>query len=479
MPTTNQSASGGTGRSPLRQPTRRAVLMGALGAGAALATSACSSGGSGGNGGGVTITWFVGLGTGADPGQPEKQQRVVDAFNASQNEITLKLNVVSAASAQDTLATQISGGNAPDIVGPVGIGGAQLFDGQWLDLAPLVKSEGFDTSVYSTAQMDAMKDRTGAQVALPFGVYPSFIWYNKDLFDEAKLPYPPQKFGAKYNGGTWDMAALRELAKKLTVDANGNDATSSAFDPKKIVQWGFDPQYNEGTPQNHGTFFGAGSYVAKDNKTAQIPPAWLAEWKWYYDMIWTDHSAPTYQQLQSDTLNKGNAFATGKVAMAFTHTWYLASLTDSSGTPQTFWDIAANPSYNGEITDKQNSDSFRLTKAGKHPEAAFKVLAYLLTTGAGDLLKIYNAMPANKKLQADYIKSLDKTWTQGVDWQVALDALEHPDVPSAEGWMPNYNKSVDLTNKFGNRWVTTPGLDIDAEAAKLRTQLQALFDTAG
>jgi hypothetical protein len=44
--------------------------------------------------------------------------------------------------------------------------------------------------------------------------------------------------------------------------------------------------------------------------------------------------------------------------------------------------------------------------------------------------------------------------------------------------MPNYNKSVDLTNRFGNRMITTRGLDIDAEAAKLRTQLQALFDSA-
>jgi multiple sugar transport system substrate-binding protein len=444
----------------------------------ALASTACSSSGGSSSGNRTTVTWFVGLGTGADPGQPAQEQKVVDAFNASQNKITLKLNVVTPSAAGNTLATQLAGNNAPDIVGPVGIGGAQAFDGQWLDLAPLVKSEKFDTSIYSKAQMDAVKDRTGAQTALPFGVYPSFIYYNKDLFDEAKLPYPPQKFGAKYEGRTWDMNALRELAKKLTVDVNGNDATSPKFDPSKVVQWGFDPQYQEGTPQNHGTFFGAGSYVAKDNKTAQIPKPWLAEWKWYYDMIWKDHSAPNGKQLQSDTLNKGNAFATGKVAMAFTHTWYLSNLKDSSGKPETFWNIAANPSWNGQITDKMSSDTFRITKASKHPKEAFTALTYLLTTGAPDLVKTYNAMPANQKLQAGYIKSLDAAWPQGVDWQVALDALKYPDIPSAEGWMPNFNRSVDLTGKFGNKMLNTPGLDIDAEAAKLRTQLQALFNSA-
>lgn len=473
------AAAGRTGRTPTKRRSRRALALGALGMAVALAATACSGSGGSSTGKRVTVTWFVGVGTGSDPGQPEQQQKVVDAFNASQNEITLKMNVVPNAAAGNTLATQLAGDNAPDIVGPAGIGGAQAFDGQWLDLAPLVKSEKFDTSIFSKAQMDAVKDRTGKQTALPFGVYPSSIYYNKDLFDEAKLPYPPQKFGAKYaDGRTWDMDTLRDLAKKLTVDENGNDATSPEFDPSKVVQWGFDPQYLEKTPQDNGTFFGAGSYVAKDNKTAQIPKPWLAEWKWYYDMIWKDHSAPNSNQLNSDTLNKGNAFATGKIAMAFTHTWYLSNLKDNAGKPQTFWDIAAIPSWNGKITAKMSSDTFRITKASKHPKEAFKALSYLLTTGALDLVKTYNAMPANEKLQADYVKSLDATWPQGVNWQVALDALKYPDIPSSEGWKPNFNKSVDAASKFGTKMLNRPGLDIDAEAAKLRTQLQALFDSA-
>lgn len=191
------AAPGRTGRTPnipRKRRARRALAWGALGMAVALTATAC--GGSGGNGGQrVTVTWFVGLGTGADPGQPAKEQKVVDAFNASQNQVTLKMQVVTSASASNTLATQLAGGNAPDIVGPVGIGGAQGFDGQWLDLAPLIKSEKFDTSIYGTAQMDAVKDHNGAQTALPLGVYPSAVFYNKDLFDEAKLPYPPQKFG--------------------------------------------------------------------------------------------------------------------------------------------------------------------------------------------------------------------------------------------------------------------------------------------
>src|SRR5947199_118087 len=77
----------------------------------------------------------------------------------------------------------------------------------------------------------------GATIGVPFATYPSFLWYNKALFDEAKLPLPPTKVGEQYQGKTWDMAALRELAMKLTVDKNGNDATSPGFDASNIVQW--------------------------------------------------------------------------------------------------------------------------------------------------------------------------------------------------------------------------------------------------
>ncbi|MGR6970568.1 ABC transporter substrate-binding protein [Streptomyces cynarae] len=475
MATTISAVPGCTRRTPKKRRGHRALAWGALGMAMALSATACGSF-SGSSGKRVTVTWFVGLGTGADHGQPEQEQKVVDAFNASQNQITLKLDVVAHGSAQNTLDTRLSGDDAPDIVGPVGADGAQLFDGQWLDLAPLVKSEGFDTSIYSKVQMDAAKDQAGAQTALPFGEQPSFIWYNKELFDRAKLRYPPQKFGAKYaDGRPWDMDTLRDLAKKLTIDANGNDATSPEFDPSKVVQWGFDPQYLEETPQGNGSLFGAGSYVAEDHETAQIPKPWLAEWKWYYDMIWKDHSAPDYQQLWSDTLNKGNAFGSGKVAMAFTDTGYLSDLTDGAGKARTFWNIAANPSWNGKITDRTSSETFRITKASKHPEEAFKVLTYFLTTAAPDLLKTYNALPANKALQTDRIKSLNRTWTQGVDWQVALDALKHSDGPRAGEWMPKYNKSALLTYKFGHRLLYQPGLDIDFEAANLRLLLQAVF----
>lgn len=427
----------------------------------------------------VTVNWFVGLGTGADQGQPAKQQKIVDAFNKSQNEITLKMTVVANVNAAKTLATQISGGKSPDLVGPVGIRGANQFEGQWLDLQPLIDKSGFDTSIFDPEALKSQTDIEGKQVALPFAVFPSAIWVNKELFDEAGLPLPPQKHGEPYEGQPWTWNALRELAKQLTVDANGKDATEEGFDPTKIVQWGFHTQFSENNLQRTGSLFGAGSFGAEDKKTAQIPSQWLDAWKWRHDMIWKDHSSPNAKQLASDTLNKGNAFQTGKVAMASTHLWYTCCVKDSKDNALTFWDFAATPSNeDGKITAPLHSDSFRILKGSKNPDAAFKVLTYFLTEATPELLKIYGAMPADPELQDAHFAAMDETWTQKPNWDVIREALNHPDVPNHESWTPAFTKTEDRANVLGAKIMGEENLDLDAEAKKMQADMQKLFDAA-
>ena len=193
----------------------------------------------------VEIRWFIGLGAGAQEAQAQAQQAIADEFNASQDQIKLTLEVV-AQSPFDVLATEIAAGNAPDIVGPMGIRGRASFPGAWLDLTDLLESNNYDLSDFDPALVDFYRLPDQGQLGLPFAVYPSYISYDKDLFDEAGLAYLPSEFGQPYidadgNEKPWNTDTLRELAMILTVDANGNDATSPEFDPDNIVQWGFRP----------------------------------------------------------------------------------------------------------------------------------------------------------------------------------------------------------------------------------------------
>ena len=95
------------------------------------------------------IRWFCCLGAGDDPAQVEVEQGVVDAFNESHPNIRVELEVVEYEEAYDILAVQLNSPDPPDVVGPAGISGAAAFQGQWLDLQPLVDSTGYDLTQFA------------------------------------------------------------------------------------------------------------------------------------------------------------------------------------------------------------------------------------------------------------------------------------------------------------------------------------------
>ncbi|MDY7102415.1 MAG: extracellular solute-binding protein [Actinomycetota bacterium] len=419
------------------------------------------------------IRWFVGLGTGAQPEQIDVQDEVVAAFNDAHDDIELTVEYVDNEVAADTLATQIASGNAPDIIGPVGIRGSNEFAGQFLDLEPLIESSGFDLSMFGDEQVEVWREDDGALTAVPFGAYPSFIYYNTELFDEAGLPYPPHTVGEDYDGEPWTMEKLQEIATFLTVDANGNDATSAEFDAGNIVQFGFNHQWGDDA-RAQGSFFGAGTFVADDG-TAQIPDVWLDEWNWYHDMIWDVGAAPTQAYLDSELLNGDNTFTTGNMAMVFSHIWYTCCIRNDDNTGKTFWDIAVVPTYEGNTTSKLHADVFRILDSTEHPEAAFEVMSYLVDEAAGDLLNTYGSMPAREDIQDAFFAGLDETFPQGVDWDVAREMLDYPDVPSHESDMPNFLEAEARIDQFESLIASEASMDVDAEAESLRADLDEIF----
>lgn len=425
----------------------------------------------------VNVRWFIGLGAGAQEAQAQAQQAIADEFNASQDKIELTLEVV-AQSPFDVLATEIAAGNAPDIVGPMGIRGRASFPGAWLDLTDLLESNNYDLSDFDPALVDFYRLPDQGQLGLPFAVYPSYISYDKDLFDEAGLAYLPTEFGQPYvdadgNEKPWNTETLRELAMILTVDANGNDATSPDFDPDNIVQWGFDLPNNDDL-RGRATLFGPGNFV-DDKGNAVIPENWVTGIKWHYDAMWKDHFYPTATYKNSTLLLEGNTFDSGHIAMADTHLWYQAccmtTLSDN-------WDIAPKPSYNGVVTAKLHADTLSIMKSSEHPQEAFEALSYLVGPAANRLVSVYGGEPARKSLQATYLETFAEEHFPGADvnWDVVTESLSYPDIPNHEEGMPNYNAARDRYDAFNAYINSTPGLDMDAELETLRKDLQAIFD---
>lgn len=418
----------------------------------------------------VVVRWFVGLGTGQNAEQVAAQEAVVEAFNASQDEIELVIEIVQNDVAYDTLATAIASGDAPDIIGPVGVKGSNAFSGSWLDLEPVAAANGYDLGQFPEAAVDFYRVEGEGLIGLPFGVFPSFMFYNRALFDEAGLDYPPHQYGEPYaDGDAWDYDKLRELAMFLTVDANGVEAGADGFDPEAIEQFGFINQWTD--LRGSLTQFGAGNLV-DGSGNAVMPDHWQDGLQWIYDGIWTDYFMPSQAYQDSELLSTPNAFASGNVAMAQTHLWFTCCL----GEMEDEWDIAVMPTFNGEPTAKLHADTFRILGSTDHPDEAFAVLAYLIGEASGDLLQVYGGMPARPAETDAFFAGLEEQYPHGVDWQVALDSLNFPDNPSHEGNMPNFQKADDRTASFYSLLQTDGTIDLQAEVDTLLSDMQSIFD---
>ncbi len=425
----------------------------------------------------VIIRWLVGLGTGVNPPQVPPQEQIVADFNASRSDIQIEVQFVETGASIDTLSTLIASGNAPDIVGPVGVQGSQAFADAYLDLTPLIESSGFDLSQYNPEAVDFYRVEGEGLLGLPYAVYPSFIGYNADLFDEAGLNYPPDAFGAPYvmPDGTeveWNFDTLAEIGRMLTVDANGYAANEPEFDPTAIVQYGYSPQF--ASAQGIGTLFGAGTVVAEDG-SAQIPDSWREAFAWVHDGIFGEQPfIPSEPVTATDEWGTGNPFSTGKIAMMNMHVWYI---TCCLGEVVKNWDTGAMPTYNGTITAKLHADNFRILETTEHPEEAFEVLQYLTIERGAELLQVYGGMPALAADQPAFFDVFTEAYPN-INQELITDALSYVDVPSHEGNMPNFAESNARLDQFSSLFRSTPDLDLDEALATLQSDLQAIFDRA-
>jgi multiple sugar transport system substrate-binding protein len=235
----------------------------------------------------TTVRWFVGLGSGTLTSQIEAQKAFVANYNATNKDgIAIQLEVVENSTASEVLRTEIAAGNAPDIVGPVGVIGRNGFSGAFLDLTDEIRKNKVDMSAYDSSLVSFLQEG-GAQIGLPYDIFPGYIWYNKDMFAAAGLPDLPTKIGEQYQGQDWTWDNLARVAASLTVDKNGFHAIDAGFDKNGIVKYGMDFQWADA--RRIASCFGGGTFLGPDGKTAQVPAVWTNAFNWYYNAIWKGH----------------------------------------------------------------------------------------------------------------------------------------------------------------------------------------------
>jgi multiple sugar transport system substrate-binding protein len=422
-------------------------------------------------GGKAKVVIFIGMGTGTDPDQIAAQEALQEKFNSTHDTIEVEFLIVPHDEAGERFLAMVSGGNAPQLVGPNGISTVAQFYDVWEDVKPFIEKDKLDLSDFygPAVTLNQYPDKT---VGLPLGLFPSFIFYNKDLFDAAGVEYPPADFGDT----AWNIETLRDKALELTLDTNGNNAKSPDFDPENIAQWGYDDSWADA--RGMLTFFGAenvGRPTTVDYKTAVVnSEEWVFGLNWFNDAIWKEHFVPDSAGQEAYYAVGGDPFGGGLVAMFHSHTWFMAEgLIDLPFE----YDIAPMPFNQKDVRiSRLHADTFTIPKGATNKEAAWEVLKWLTSAeNIGDVCLIYGCIPARQSVQDQFLAALQERYP-GLDYNVIFESIDSLDIPNHESYVPEWGRVAELLDSRLGAVYTQPVDDVEALMNEVNSELQAILD---
>ena len=335
-------------------------------------------------------------------GAPEELavwQKIVDNFEAANPNIKVNVEVSDWESYWEKLKTLLAASTPPDVFAM----DAPLYldyqtRGTLQNLQPYIdQNPDLLKDVYPIT-LEAYKTPDG-YFGLPRDFQTIVMFYNKDMFDAAGVPYPQA-------GWTWDD--VRETAKKLTKDKDGDG---------KIDQYGMatDLWDMELTWSEAIWSYGGDIISADHTKTLIGEPKAREAWQLLYDMMWKDKSMP-------DTTTAGqyglDLFQAGIAAMTPIGHWVVPGYAASNFK----WDVAPMPTGPAGQATSVNSAGFVMAKDSKHPDEAWKFIEYVLSpAGQTALAELGLAIPVLKPVAESPVFLEQKT--ADINQQVFLDSL--------------------------------------------------------
>ncbi|MCL2084349.1 MAG: sugar ABC transporter substrate-binding protein [Oscillospiraceae bacterium] len=246
------------------------LLMAGLLAACADETAAPPAGGggnsdnSGSGGGGSNERIELVFSLWGDPAEQETTQRALDVYNDSQDKVYVKALQIGRDEYNEKLQTMATSGEMPDcgmVAEDTVIGWAR--DGLLSDFDIYAGQDNLPLD-YITFKYE------GKVVAYSAANEVLALWFNKQIFDDAGIPYPPATLDDAW---TWDE--FIEVARKLTIDSDGRNPGDDGFDKNNIVQYGagintYTWQLEVWALSNGGKFFSSdGKSVAMDDATIE------------------------------------------------------------------------------------------------------------------------------------------------------------------------------------------------------------------
>ena len=271
------------------------------------------------------------------------------------------------------------------------------------DLGPYIERdrEELRVSEFFPTSMESFNYR-GFQGGLPWDGGPMLMYYNKDLFDEAGIPYP---------NDDWTWNDFRAIAKKLTMDKDGDG---------RVEQYGTNLLSGSLlTAQPMVWSFGADVLNEDKTKFVMNSPKGVEAFQFIADLKWVDHSIAWAGE--GDDVATEAQLMTGRVGMVVAGTYMMLTLEGVRDGMR--WGTAAMPrGPYGDRYTRVSWDGISINARTPYKEQAWRFIKYLLSEDAQALV---GASGRNLPIRrADALKYFMHAETNE-DARRAIDAVQY------------------------------------------------------
>jgi len=312
---------------------------------------------------------------GGNPQEIATRQKIMDAFTAIHPQVTFTIEEAGPDPVQKLL-TDFAGGASPDVIMGWELTYPGLGDrGVFADLNPYIQADAdYSAKVIPDIVPDllAMFNWKGQQLVLPEQYAGVVLYYNKDLFDEAGIPYPP----ADWKDTSWNYDKFLEVAKALTkTDASGQTSQFGFVDawwpPLSATVWAF---------SNGGNWF---DRAFQPTKSTIADPKLSAGVQFYADLANVHHVMPTVEQ--ATTQAGPDMFMAGRAAMALTGHWFYPAFSSTDGLN---FDVAVFPVGPDGTTAKSDlgSTGLGIGSQTRYPKQAWEFVKFAVSPAEQSLI---------------------------------------------------------------------------------------------
>ncbi|HEX3047911.1 MAG TPA: sugar ABC transporter substrate-binding protein [Bacillota bacterium] len=397
-------------------------------------------------------------------------QKTLDKYNTSQSKIHVTLITVSRADYETKLNTMAAAKQLPDccmMAEPMTIRYAaagilanvsNMYSASEAPLKSLAFTYKGKTVAYSSAN----------EVLVTY--------YNKKLFDAAKIPYPPTSADKAW---TWNEFVA--TAKKLTKDKNGKTPNDKGFDPKNIVTYGAD--FNRlGWMWPVLAISNGGGIMSSDGKKL------LLGTKETIDALQAIADLHLKNKVAPSVGERGNmptldvTLLTGKVAMATSGQWEIGVSLKNSLKDGLVYGVGVLPKMRKAVT-YNTGGPFVIFNSSKNIPAAKSFIKWMsdeANEGSWGLITGGIWMPVHKQYYAS-----DEAIRKWADNDIhppyeqykraVVDYAMNNAVQVPWYYFPSYDKLDDLINS-GMEDVWNGKLTAKAYIDKILPKVQKLFD---